>query len=69
MKEIVWMIFAEVSIALFLYSMAILGTALEDITDTPVGWEQPIPSERCRWTNPAGYGLPAETEEYSGLVW
>lgn len=40
MKETVWMILAGVSIALFLYSMTILGTALEDIEDTTIRWKQ-----------------------------
>lgn len=66
MKETVWMVLAGLSIALLLYTMTILGTALED---TGAGLENPAPSERWRWENPAGYGLPAETEEYGGLVW
>lgn len=69
MKEMVWMVLAGLSIALLLYTMTILGTVLEDAEGSWVGWEQPIPSERWRWENPAGYGLPAETEEYGGLVW
>lgn len=27
------------------------------------------PSERFRWSNPAGYGLLPETEEYNGLLY
>lgn len=66
MKETVWMVLAGLSIALLLYIMTILGAVLED---AGTGVENPASSERWRWENPAGYGLPAETEEYGGLVW
>lgn len=69
MKETVWMVLAGLSIALLMYAMIILGTVMEDAEDAWIGWSSPIPSERCFWENPAGYGLPAETEEYGGLVW
>ncbi len=69
MKETVWMVLAGLSIALFMYVLIILGTVLEDAEDTWIGWSDPIPSERYLWENPAGYGLPVETEEYGGLVW
>lgn len=35
----------------------------------PEGTMDPPPSERCRWQNPAGYGMEPETEEYNGLFY
>ena len=44
---------------------SLILTACMEPTDLP----EVIPQERCNWPNPGGYGLPPETEPYTGLFY
>ena len=67
MKDTVWMILAALWIGLLLWAVAIAGAFLEAQPGTLEGVA--IPQNRPDWPNPAGYGLPPETEEYNGIFY
>lgn len=67
MKEDIRMVLAALGIGALIWSLAVIGSALEDMPGTLDGIE--IPSERWKWENPAWYGLPAESEAYNGLFY
>ena len=68
MKETIQMVLAALLIFLMLYTMVILGVLLEDCKGA-LPFPEGVPENRYEWPNPAGYGLPPDTEPYNGLFY